>query len=169
MRAPAPTLQRLLSAWALVSVASAARAQPVLTLSSGAEQPGQSLSMTVVFKPAGAEIRTLTVRFTWPKELEFLKAKPGVAAQLAGIRLKPLTGRPSEFELAGDGPIPEGFVLSVDANIRSGVTAGGTVKIGFAATGTSAAGDKVEVRTEGGEVEIRSEPPPVIACFYYMH
>jgi hypothetical protein len=165
--APAP--RRLAAALALVSIASTARAQSILTLSSAAEQPGRSVSMTVVFTPAGAELRTLAVKFTWPPELEFLKAKAGVAAQLAGIRLKPVAGRPSEFELAGDGAIPEGFVLSLDANIRSGVSTGRTVKVGFTASGTSAAGVKVDVRTEGGEVEIRSEPPPVIACFYYMH
>ncbi len=147
-----------------------AEAQPLITVSTAVEKPGETVKLSLILGSRGTELRTLKVVLTFPGGLEYVKASLGINAEIASVIMKTTGRNPSpEFELtARDGVLPEGLLVSLDVEITKEAKVGDTLKVAAVATGTVPTGETIEVEREGGEVFVVEEVP-VIACFFYMH
>jgi len=147
-----------------------ALAEAVLTATSAANMPGADVNVALVLKTEEEAIDELKITLKVPPQLEYVEASLGISSELAGVQIEVETGDVLAIQLkGGESGVPDGLVASLDFKITTDAEIGTIVKVEPEASAQSVQGEEVVVRAEAGEIEITAAPPPVIACFFYMH
>ncbi|MBI3939827.1 MAG: hypothetical protein HY315_03245 [Acidobacteria bacterium] len=146
------------------------RAEVLLKWTGFVGVPGKEVNVTLSLeKMEGAGLATLKARIKLPPQLEFVRAKLGISAEMAGVKLKVEPRDPPEIELeAGPSGIPEGVLASIDLKLKPDAKIGTAVKVEPEVTAKSTQGQDTAVKSEVEEIQI-VETEPVVSCFFYMH
>ncbi len=177
-------MRRMLVAVCMVLLATTASAQdePLASLDLGMDAaiPGEDVSLLVVLSTTGApKVGALRFEVLIPAQLVSfvdLSKRAGAESSGAGINaelIKPKEGSDEAIvrvDISSSSAIPDGVLVALNFDVSKQAEVGSAIMLkAGAVTARSVDGRQLAARALDGQIQILSDLPQVVACFFYMH